>query len=371
MFSGIMRNCAIPMLLVIILSLMVLSREGVAQPYDDAVRKAHEKFNAGKLDEAVAEATQAIALDGNRYDAYFVVGLSYYKLEAYDLAKSNFQKALEHSSNDEEVKARIREALDLVETKKEFVTHTLAGAKAEKDGLFAKAAREYTEAFDLLPVREGIGLKAARLWKTRQEYAQSARILYNIASKSIDLDNIKEANDMLSSMDKDLTDIRYRNTEKGWYLLRSKRKNNLTSEEADKIIAIFKEAIYSKPAIFKQTYESRLECIEHLAAHIQLNHFSSETCDPYIGLAVVYALADRFEWAEKTLLTAANNGLSTLDFSYDKYNNSAAAPSNDTLIDVKYFLGLVFCDARASEFLKDVFGPATQESARDFCAKNI
>ena len=81
------------------------------------------------------------------------------------------------------------------------------------DGLFAKAAREYTNAWDGFEVngvklREEAGLKAAHLWAERvQTPVESARILNYIIIHPQDLTVLQQAKDLLASLKPTLEQI--------------------------------------------------------------------------------------------------------------------------------------------------------------------
>src|SRR5205085_519360 len=84
---------------------------------------------------------------------------------------------------------------------KEFLAHVKTGDQAEQDGLLAKAAREYTAAWDGLNVREDIGFKAAKLWAERlNNPAEAARILNTIVAHPQDLDLSKQVKEMLEGL---------------------------------------------------------------------------------------------------------------------------------------------------------------------------
>ena len=77
--------------------------------------------------------------------------------------------------------------------------HIQAGDQALAAGFLAKAASEYTQAWQVLPGRGDIGLKAAHLWKDRGEYAQCAQIVNSLVQNSSDPTR-SEASQLLSEL---------------------------------------------------------------------------------------------------------------------------------------------------------------------------
>lgn len=77
--------------------------------------------------------------------------------------------------------------------------HIQLGDQALGAGYLAKAASEYTQAWQILPRRGDIGLKAAHLWKDRGEYAQCAQIVNYLVQNSGDPTR-SEASQLLSEL---------------------------------------------------------------------------------------------------------------------------------------------------------------------------
>jgi tetratricopeptide (TPR) repeat protein len=263
---------------------IVCSSQAIAAPYDDAVEKAFGLFQGGKFAEAAAQALEAIQLDNTRYDAHFVGGLALYKMDQLDLAATYFQKALERAP--QEQKAKVQEALQLTVDKSAFLERLRAADEAEQAGLIAKAAREYTAAWDSFKVREDIGLKAARLWTERlNEPIETTRILNYIVAHPQDLDLLKQAKELLQAVQPALQRVFVEQLGHG--------NKSLAVGNLDEALQAFIKASQAQP--------------NQSAAHI--------------GLARVYAKQNRVEEATNALGQALRAGPVKVDdiFTYTEF----------------------------------------------------
>jgi hypothetical protein len=83
--------------------------------------------------------------------------------------------------------------------------HVAQAQRAEREGLLAKAASEYTRAWELQPARSDAGIKAARLWQQRQDYARAGSILARLIATASE-PFLAEARKMLTELEPFLRD---------------------------------------------------------------------------------------------------------------------------------------------------------------------
>jgi tetratricopeptide (TPR) repeat protein len=162
-----------------------------SESYDTVVSKGFAFFQQQKFQDSFAEAGKAINLDANRYEGYFLGGISLYKLDQLDSATSYFQKALIRAP--QEQKAKVQEALAAAAHKKDFLVHMRLAQEADGAGLRAKAAREYTAAWDVFEVRDDAGFTAAELWVQLGDYLQADGILSVLIARPHDPEVEKKA----------------------------------------------------------------------------------------------------------------------------------------------------------------------------------
>jgi len=160
----------------------------LAQSYDEVVVEAGRLFQTGKYEESFTKAQQAVIADTNRFEGYFQAGLALYKTDSLDLARQYFSQAFERAPAPQ--KPRIQEALTFCSNKMQFNTHVRDAEVAEQNGMVAKAAREYTEAWRLLPIHEDVGFKAVAAQIQCEGWIPAAGILATIADSSAE-ENVK------------------------------------------------------------------------------------------------------------------------------------------------------------------------------------
>ena len=169
-----------------------------SESYDAIVSRGFGYFQQQKFQESFAEAGKAINLDANRYEGYFLAGISMYKLDQLDSATIYFQKALSRAP--EEQKAKVQEALTTAAHKREFLVHMRSAQEANATGLRAKAALEYTAAWNLLDVRDDAGFRAAELWVQLGDYLRADGILSVLIARPHDPEIEKKAVSLLATI---------------------------------------------------------------------------------------------------------------------------------------------------------------------------
>ena len=85
---------AIPMGYVLVVSCVCLSFAARAEPAGDALAKGRELHGAGKFQEAVNVLDEAIRLDANLAEAYFLRGDSFTRLGKHDRPFDDFSAAI-------------------------------------------------------------------------------------------------------------------------------------------------------------------------------------------------------------------------------------------------------------------------------------
>lgn len=182
-----------------ILSNFTMTCSITAEPYDDCVKKATELLKANSFADANAEAEKAVKINGARWEAHYIQGLAAYKLDMLDLAETEFKKALEHTPEDQ--KPQIQDLVGLVNDKRQFLVHVKNANEAEDQALYAKAAKEYTAAWNLIKQREEIGLRAAKIWANQiNDPLNALRILTYILNHPQDSTTKEEAGALFTKL---------------------------------------------------------------------------------------------------------------------------------------------------------------------------
>lgn len=277
--------------------------------YDSQVNEAFELFKQGKYQDALNKALQATQLNNDRYDAYYVAGLTLYKLDSLDAATESFKKALDKAPED--TKQKVKEAIKAVDDKKIYLEHIRAGDQAFKDSLFAKAAQEYSLAWEIIPMREDIGVKAAQLWIKRQEYLKSAKILNYLISHTNDKTIAEKARSMLADIKDDVERVFKQKTEEV--------EGNIKRQELDNALKVSGELTMTMP----------------------------DRYEPYLYLARIYAIQGKTDDVKKSLIEAS------------KRNITAEA----ILIQEEFFAIFRYVEIR--NLIYDVFGSTVARNAEN------
>jgi tetratricopeptide (TPR) repeat protein len=172
-----------------------------AVTYEAAMVKASEKLQESKFADAFIAANEAAELDKTRAEPHVLAGKALFSLnqpENLPLARKCFQKALDLSSDG--MQAEVKEYIALVEAKQEFIRLLKIGRDAEMEGLFPKAAKEYTAAWHALPLRQEIGIKAAQTWLQIGKPLEASKIVTYILAHPIDVKITELARQMMKEI---------------------------------------------------------------------------------------------------------------------------------------------------------------------------
>jgi formylglycine-generating enzyme required for sulfatase activity len=124
-----------------------------------------------------------------------------------------------------------RAQLNLPEPEEKFES----AQRAEKDGLYAKAAREYAEAWQAEPQRTEFGFRAAEIWSTRlNNPADAGRILNAILAQSADEEVKQKARGLLQPLQGALQKVYDEKVRAG--------TSALTQGQTDEALKLFNEA---------------------------------------------------------------------------------------------------------------------------------
>lgn len=191
----------ISLLCILLLTTALFSLPGRAQQnaYDQAVAKADDLVRQGKFIEALGAAQEAIRVNPDQFKAYYYAAFALYRRDLLSQAKTYAQQALERAPAAD--KADVQRLLDAIAGKEGFSEQVRIGDEALEQGLIAKAATAYARAWEAVPAREDIGLKAAKLWVERLDNpAEAAPILNGIVAAPKDAEVSSQATQMLKTL---------------------------------------------------------------------------------------------------------------------------------------------------------------------------
>ncbi|MBI3329244.1 MAG: hypothetical protein HYZ81_21400 [Nitrospinae bacterium] len=156
-------------------------------------------MNQGRYLEAFSAAKQAIQIDESRYTAYYYAAFALFGRDLFDDALPYVKAALTRVPlQDQPAVGRLIVA---IKQKRAFSEKVAAGDHALQQGQVAKAATLFTEAWQALPARGDMALKAARLWIDRaREPIQAAKVLRDLGDKAQDATVRDEAQRLLDQV---------------------------------------------------------------------------------------------------------------------------------------------------------------------------
>ena len=195
--------------------------------------------------------------------------------------------------------------------RREALQHVKAGDQAQAAGYLAKAASEYTQAWQLAPTLEEIGLKAARLWSDRGDQSQAVRILRNLTAG---------AHEPVLSQAKALLDTLQPSLSAAFDQRMNEGLNALTQRDNTTALRAFQDAASLLP----------------------------NRAEPHLGMARVYALGNNYDAATAAILAAVRQGNLAL-------NDLLRVREFEPFLAEQRFLG----------FLNDVYGPSAVAAAED------
>lgn len=150
------------------------------QTYDALVNTVAALLQDGRDVDALAGALELMRRDASRYESHLYLGITRFRQNAVDEAERLLTTALRLAPDDR--KARVQASLDFVTKNARFAQLMTSAEAASKQGLLARAAQSYTDAWKLGVGRDDIGLRAAKLWMQIGEHAVAANALYTLRS---------------------------------------------------------------------------------------------------------------------------------------------------------------------------------------------
>jgi tetratricopeptide (TPR) repeat protein len=156
----------------------VLFGQAVASASDFAatVQSGRAKLDASDPTGALVEFRRAMAIDPAAAEGYFYAAIASYRLGDLDEAARLGDEALRRASGEEA--GRMREVVTLIGQKRTAATKRAEGDAAYGDGLMAKAAQAYADAFAADPNAGEVGLKAAGLFADRLGRLLDAAVIW-------------------------------------------------------------------------------------------------------------------------------------------------------------------------------------------------
>lgn len=170
---------AMKMLILRIVLSVGLGVTAVAHAADSAaglVQAGRAKLDQGDPSGALLDFRHAITADPQSSDGYFYGAIASYRLGNLDEAASLGDEALQRANGAQA--GRIREVVQLIKQKRTAATKLSEGDAAYGDGLMAKAAQAYAEAFAADPSSGETGLKAAGLFADRLNRLLDAAVIW-------------------------------------------------------------------------------------------------------------------------------------------------------------------------------------------------
>jgi len=170
-----------------------------ASAYETAISRADHLVKQGRYLEAFSAAKQALELDDSRFTAYYYAAFALFGQDLFDDALPYVKAALTRVPiQDQPAVGRLVVA---IRQKHAFSEKVAAGDHALQQGQVAKAAASYTEAWQALPSRDDMALKAARLWIDRaREPVQGAKVLRELSDTAQDATVRDEAQRLLDQV---------------------------------------------------------------------------------------------------------------------------------------------------------------------------
>jgi hypothetical protein len=236
--------------------------------YDQAVSKADSLVREGQFVQALGIAQDAIRLDPTRFKAYYYAAYALYVQDLLERAAPLAKDALGRATREDraratdEDRALAQKLVDAIANKKVFIEQVKIADDSIQQGLIAKAAAAYTKAWDVMPVNEGIGLKAAQIWSERlNKPGESARILNYLVEHPQDAGILKQAGDMLQRLGPALQNFYKERMQRG--------QQHLYANELEAARKTFNEAAQAMP---KQE-EPHLQLARVNAKQIEMSGF--------------------------------------------------------------------------------------------------
>jgi Flp pilus assembly protein TadD len=127
--------------------------------YDEAIVTARGLANMGLSKEAIAEAAQAVKIDGKRWEAYALTANILANQKQDVDAAIFFQEAIEWAPSGK--KDELQRALANIPKERRYRNLGRAGAEALKAGKYREAGNDFLTAWGIFPNRDEYGLDAA------------------------------------------------------------------------------------------------------------------------------------------------------------------------------------------------------------------
>jgi len=151
------------------------------EDYDSLISQAESFLGNNENRQALILASKAMGLNGERYEAYLFTSVAQYRLDDLDAAERSIQEALKKAPEDK--RDFLNKSRELVLEKKRFFQLLRSAQESELLRLRGKAAREYAEAYWIVPTRHDLALKSAKLYLELDEKLSAAPLLESAAGQ--------------------------------------------------------------------------------------------------------------------------------------------------------------------------------------------
>ena len=152
-----------PALVLLLLGVLALGRPATrAEDASPMITQAKNFLQDERYLDALASAKDAVRADPENYQAHFYVGMAHLALEQFDAAAEAAGKALALAP--EAGKPGVTKLVETIKTRRQGAGTAQQAAAALADGMAAKAARLYEQAWNAAQDNPELGLKAADLY---------------------------------------------------------------------------------------------------------------------------------------------------------------------------------------------------------------
>src|ERR671918_1474597 len=144
---------------------------GQTTSYDQVIADGKGLLKSGKPQEAAAKAKAAVDLTPERYEAYELAAMVGIARKDDESARAFLQMAVQRAPDQKryELYDLIR-SIDPEGANRLYQRHVEAGRQARQEKSFAKAGKEYYEAWKIKPSEVGIGFEAASAYVAGEDY---------------------------------------------------------------------------------------------------------------------------------------------------------------------------------------------------------
>jgi tetratricopeptide (TPR) repeat protein len=189
--------------LLLALALPLAAADAIA--YKEALERGKASLTQQKYSEALKHLQDAATADPSRHEPYFLLAVVSYRTGDLKTAETFANTALKKAPEAE--KKTVQELIKVIDEKRDFTKLVAAGDEALENGLMAKAADMYRNAYLLFPMQGEIGLKSAELFHRRLGRLLDAAVLWQKILVSGDKQSAATAREKLVERSSDLQSL--------------------------------------------------------------------------------------------------------------------------------------------------------------------